>query len=32
MIGAKQMVQGNWIKLGLWNIEQFDPDGFNLDS
>ncbi|HEY9033688.1 MAG TPA: saccharopine dehydrogenase family protein [Pseudomonadales bacterium] len=31
MIGAKQMVQGNWIKPGVWNIEQFDPDPFMDD-
>lgn len=31
MIGAKQMLQGNWIKPGVWNIEQFDPDGFMDD-
>ena len=31
MIGAKQMLEGNWIKPGVWNIEQFDPDGFMND-
>ena len=31
MIGAKQMLLGNWIKPGVWNIEQFDPDGFMDD-
>jgi len=31
MIGAKQMLEGNWIKPGVWNIEQFDPDGFMAD-
>lgn len=31
MIGAKQMLEGNWIKPGVWNIEQFDPDGFMDD-
>lgn len=28
MIGAMNMVQGHWIKPGVWNIEQFDPDPF----
>ncbi|MEH6443313.1 MAG: saccharopine dehydrogenase family protein [Oceanospirillaceae bacterium] len=31
MLGAKQMLEGNWIKPGVWNIEQFDPDGFMAD-
>lgn len=31
MIGAKMMVEGNWIKPGVWNIEQFDPDPFMED-
>ncbi|NQZ31549.1 MAG: saccharopine dehydrogenase family protein [Oceanospirillaceae bacterium] len=31
MIGAKQMLEGKWIKPGVWNIEQFDPDGFMAD-
>jgi saccharopine dehydrogenase (NAD+, L-lysine-forming) len=31
MIGAKQMLEGNWMKPGVWNIEQFDPDGFMAD-
>ena len=31
MIGAKQMLQGNWIKPGVWNIEQFNPDPFMED-
>ncbi len=31
MIGAKQMLQGNWLKPGVWNIEQFDPDPFMDD-
>lgn len=31
MIGAKQMLEGNWLKPGVWNIEQFDPDGFMAD-
>lgn len=28
MIGAMNMVQGHWIRPGVWNIEQFDPDPF----
>lgn len=28
MIGAMNMVKGDWIKPGVWNIEQFDPDPF----
>ena len=31
MIGAKMMVEGKWIKPGVWNIEQFDPDPFMDD-
>lgn len=31
MIGAKMMLSGNWIKPGVWNIEQFDPDPFMAD-
>ena len=28
MIGAKLMCQGDWLKSGVWNIEQLDPDPF----
>ncbi len=31
MIGAKQMLQGNWRKPGVWNMEQHDPDPFMDD-
>jgi len=31
MIGAKMIVEGNWKKPGVWNIEQFDPDPFLED-
>lgn len=31
MIGAKQVLQQNWRKLGVWNIEQLDPDAFMAD-
>jgi saccharopine dehydrogenase (NAD+, L-lysine-forming) len=28
MIGAAQMITGNWLEPGVWNMEQLDPDGF----
>jgi saccharopine dehydrogenase (NAD+, L-lysine forming) len=28
MIGAMLMLQGKWLKPGVWNMEQFDPDPF----
>lgn len=28
MIGAMNILNGNWVKPGVWNIEQFDPDPF----
>ncbi len=28
MIGAKLMLEGQWMKPGVWNMEQFDPDPF----
>lgn len=28
MIGAKMMVTGQWMKPGVWNVENFDPDPF----
>ncbi len=31
MIGAKQILSGNWKKAGVWNIEQHDPDSFMED-
>lgn len=31
MIGAKQILSGNWKKQGVWNIEQLDPDAFMED-
>ena len=31
MIGAKMMVEGNWLKPGVWNMEQLDPDAFMAD-
>ncbi|MFC7336321.1 saccharopine dehydrogenase C-terminal domain-containing protein [Haloferula chungangensis] len=31
MIGAKQMLSGEWKKPGVWNMEQHDPDAFMAD-
>lgn len=31
MIGAKMVLQGHWLKPGVWNVEQFDPDPFMAD-
>jgi saccharopine dehydrogenase (NAD+, L-lysine-forming) len=31
MIGAKMMLKGFWMKPGVWNIEQMDPDPFMQD-
>lgn len=31
MIGAKMMLEGKWMKSGVWNMEQFDPDPFMAD-
>ncbi len=28
MIGAMMMIQGKWMKPGVWNMEQMDPDPF----
>ncbi|ASG65188.1 saccharopine dehydrogenase [Idiomarina piscisalsi] len=28
MIAASLMLQGEWMKPGVWNMEQFDPDEF----
>ncbi len=31
MIGAKMMLEGKWMKPGVWNMEQLDPDPFMDD-
>lgn len=31
MIGARQLVSGNWKKPGVFNVEQLDPDSFMDD-
>ena len=31
MIGAKMMLEGKWMKPGVWNLEEFDPDPFMDD-
>jgi saccharopine dehydrogenase (NAD+, L-lysine forming) len=31
MIGAKMMLEGKWMKPGVWNVEQMDPDPFMAD-
>lgn len=31
MIGAKMMLEGTWMKPGVWNMEQLDPDPFMED-
>lgn len=31
MIGAKMMIEKHWLKPGVFNIEQFDPDPFMED-
>ncbi len=28
MIGAAQVLKGNWVDAGVWNMEQLDPDDF----
>lgn len=28
MIGAKMMLTGQWMKPGVWNVEEFNPDPF----
>ncbi|MEN8708394.1 MAG: saccharopine dehydrogenase family protein [Paracoccaceae bacterium] len=28
MIGAAQVLKGNWTQPGVWNVEQLDPDDF----
>ncbi len=31
MIGAKMMIEDTWMKPGVWNMEQMDPDPFMAD-
>ncbi|MEJ6580229.1 MAG: saccharopine dehydrogenase family protein [Akkermansiaceae bacterium] len=31
MIGARQLVSGAWLRPGVWNLEQLDPDPFMDD-
>ncbi len=31
MIGAKMMLEGKWMKPGVWNVEEFNPDPFMED-
>ena len=31
MIGAKMMCEEKWLRPGVWNMEQFDPDPFLQD-
>ncbi|MBU2871752.1 saccharopine dehydrogenase family protein [Colwellia sp. E2M01] len=31
MIGAKMMLEGKWMKPGVWNMEQLNPDPFMED-
>lgn len=31
MIGAKMMLTGQWLRPGVWNMEQLDPDPFMAD-
>lgn len=31
MIGARQIYSGDWLKPGVWNLEQLDPDSFMND-
>jgi saccharopine dehydrogenase (NAD+, L-lysine-forming) len=28
MIGAKMMMTGQWMKPGVFNVEEFNPDPF----
>jgi saccharopine dehydrogenase (NAD+, L-lysine-forming) len=28
MIGAMMMLRGAWMRPGVWNMEEFDPDPF----
>ncbi len=27
-VGTKMIIEGHWMKPGVWNMEQFDPDPF----
>lgn len=31
MIGARQLISGAWLRPGVWNLEQLDPDPFMED-
>jgi len=31
VVGAKQLLTGAWLRPGVWNIEQMDPDPFMND-
>jgi saccharopine dehydrogenase (NAD+, L-lysine-forming) len=31
MIGAKMMLEGKWMRPGVFNVEEFDPDPFMAD-
>ncbi|MCB1236636.1 MAG: saccharopine dehydrogenase family protein, partial [Verrucomicrobiae bacterium] len=31
MIGARQVILGKWLRPGVWNLEQLDPDPFMDD-
>lgn len=31
MIGGRQLLSGAWLKPGVWNVEQLDPDPFMAD-
>ncbi|MBQ7617992.1 MAG: saccharopine dehydrogenase family protein [Desulfovibrio sp.] len=31
MVGAKQLLEGKWLKPGVHNMEEFDPDPFLAD-
>ena len=31
MIGARQLMSGAWLKPGVWNVEQLDPDPYMAD-
>lgn len=31
MIGARQLMSGAWLRPGVWNLEQLDPDSFMDD-
>ncbi len=31
MVGAKMLCDGTWLKPGVWNMEQLDPDPFLKD-